>query len=73
MGSCTHRFQQTPLCALRPEIPTVVSAIVDRLLNKMAEDRYQSATRVEKDLEKVRQALAQYRGTRLATGPRRYL
>lgn len=41
-------LQQTPLCALRPEIPTVVSAIVDRLLNKMAEDRYQSAQGLKK-------------------------
>ncbi|MBK8971278.1 MAG: AAA family ATPase [Hahellaceae bacterium] len=51
--------QQTPLHQLRDEVPLALSAIIDRLMNKTAEDRYQSALGLKKDLEKVRNALAQ--------------
>lgn len=51
--------QQTPLPQVRPDIPAALSAIIDRLMNKTAEDRYQSALGLKKDLEKVRFALAQ--------------
>ncbi|MCP5211487.1 MAG: AAA family ATPase [Hahellaceae bacterium] len=50
--------QQPPLHTLRKEVPPVLSAIIDRLLNKTAEDRYQSALGLKKDLEKVRLAIA---------------
>ena len=50
--------QQTPLLKLCEDIPPVVSAIIDKLLMKTAEDRYQSALGLKKDLEKVRLAVA---------------
>ena len=49
-----------PVSSRRPEIPVVVSDIVDRLLTKNAEDRYQSAAGVEHDLARC---LDQYRRT----------
>ncbi|MCP5207226.1 MAG: AAA family ATPase [Hahellaceae bacterium] len=49
---------QQPLIDIRPDIPAVLSAIVDKLLMKTAEDRYQSALGLKKDLDKVRLALA---------------
>ncbi|WP_198343083.1 protein kinase domain-containing protein [Oleiphilus messinensis] len=49
---------QCPLCTIRPEIPDVLSQIVDKLLKKTAEERYQSALGLKKDLEKVRYAFA---------------
>ena len=49
----------TPLTTLREDVPPVLSAMIDRLMQKTAEDRYQSALGLKKDLEKVRIALAQ--------------
>ncbi len=49
--------QHTPLHELRSDIPPVLSAIIDKLLMKTAEDRYQSALGLQKDLQKVRRAL----------------
>eukprot|EP00741_Cyanophora_paradoxa_P000260 tig00000402_g252.t1 len=40
----------TPVCVIRPEIPEVISAIVEKLMEKSPEDRYQSAYGVRKDL-----------------------
>ena len=40
-----------PLHEIAPEIPVVVSAIVTKLLEKAAEDRYQSAAGLQADLE----------------------
>ena len=51
--------QQTPLHHVRDEVPPALSAIIDRLMNKTAEDRYQSALGLKKDPGKVRNALAQ--------------
>ncbi|WP_170136344.1 AAA family ATPase [Nannocystis exedens] len=42
----------TPPAALRPSIPAVISAIVVKLLAKVAEDRYQSARGLRRDLER---------------------
>ena len=43
----------TPLAALRPDLPPVLTDIVMRLLAKMAEDRYQSAEGLADDLDRV--------------------
>jgi len=40
-----------PLTALRPSVPPVLNRIVLKLLAKNAEDRYQSAARLQSDLE----------------------
>ncbi len=50
--------QQPPLTEHRPDMPQVLSDIIDKLLNKTAEERYQSALGLKKDLEKVQFALA---------------
>jgi predicted ATPase/signal transduction histidine kinase/tRNA A-37 threonylcarbamoyl transferase component Bud32 len=42
----------TPLCALNPDVPPIVSDIVMKLLAKNVEERYQSAFGVKADLEK---------------------
>ncbi|MCP5161390.1 MAG: AAA family ATPase [Hahellaceae bacterium] len=49
------------LSRIRPEIPSVLSDIVDKLLMKAAEDRYQSALGLKRDLERVRQAVLNHR------------
>jgi len=47
-----HIAKQPPLvCRLNPQIPPVLSAIVNRLMAKNAEDRYQSALGLKYDLE----------------------
>lgn len=43
---------QEPLHQLREEVPPTLSAIIDKLLYKTAEGRYQSALGLKKDLEK---------------------
>lgn len=48
---------QIPLLEVRADIPEVLSHIIDKLLNKEAENRYQSAFGLKKDLEKCREAL----------------
>eukprot|EP00741_Cyanophora_paradoxa_P000263 tig00000402_g255.t1 len=40
----------TPVCVIRPEIPEVISAIVEKLMEKSPDDRYQSAYGVREDL-----------------------
>ncbi|MCP5161393.1 MAG: AAA family ATPase [Hahellaceae bacterium] len=52
--------QPRSLLALRDDLPPVVSAIVHKLMMKTAEDRYQSALGLKKDLEKIREALASH-------------
>ena len=42
----------TPLTAWRTELPPMLSSIINKLLNKAAEQRYQSALGLKKDLEK---------------------
>ena len=49
---------QVPVSEIRPEVPAVLSAIVDKLMNKTAEMRYQSALGLKKDLDKCRIALS---------------
>ncbi|MCG8313129.1 MAG: AAA family ATPase, partial [Pseudomonadales bacterium] len=51
--------QQSPLLSLRDDIPPVFAEIVNRLLKKTAEERYQSALGLSKDLQRCRRALAQ--------------
>lgn len=51
--------QQTPVNELRTEIPCVISNIVNKLLSKNAEDRYQSALGLKHDLERCLEALNQ--------------
>ncbi|MCG8316417.1 MAG: AAA family ATPase [Pseudomonadales bacterium] len=53
--------QQEPLINIRPDLPTIVSAIIDKLLSKTAEDRYQSALGLKRDLEKVQRFLQSHR------------
>jgi len=45
----------------RPEVPPALSRIVMKLLAKTAEDRYQSARGLQRDLEEIRTRLAQGR------------
>jgi len=42
----------TPLLNWRNDLPPMLSSIIDKLLNKAAEQRYQSALGLKKDLEK---------------------
>jgi len=42
---------QTPVCECRPEVPEAISNIIDKLMRKMAEERYQSAWGLKQDLE----------------------
>ncbi|MCY1061504.1 AAA family ATPase [Nannocystis sp. SCPEA4] len=49
---CHVARRVTPPASLRPSIPAVVSAIVLKLLAKAAEDRYQSARGLRRDLER---------------------
>jgi len=42
---------QTPVCERRPEVPAVVSDIIDKLMHKTAEMRYQSGLGLKQDLE----------------------
>ncbi len=42
----------TPVCEVNPDIPKIVSDIVMKLMDKNAEERYQSAFGVKADLEK---------------------
>jgi len=48
----------TPLVKCRADIPPMLSKLIDKLLHKMAEQRYQSALGLKKDLEKCRDILA---------------
>ncbi|MBD2435408.1 ATP-binding sensor histidine kinase [Nostoc sp. FACHB-110] len=48
---CHIAKQPTPVHYLNPVIPTQLSAIVDKLMAKNAEDRYQSALGLKYDLE----------------------
>jgi predicted ATPase/class 3 adenylate cyclase len=51
MVHCHIARKETPLCEVNPQIPSMLSAIVSKLLSKMAEDRYQSAYGLKHDLE----------------------
>jgi len=42
---------QTPVCERCPEVPQVVSDIVDKLMQKTAETRYQSALGLKQDID----------------------
>ena len=46
--------EQVPACKCRPEVPQVVSDIIDKLMYKTAEARYQSALGLKQDLEVCR-------------------
>jgi eukaryotic-like serine/threonine-protein kinase len=47
-----HQFNQpTPLLMLRPEVPEAVADIVDKLMAKRPEDRYQTPAELSLDLE----------------------
>lgn len=48
---------QTPVATIRSDIPKVLSHIVDKLLNKTAEERYQSALGISNDLQRCRGAI----------------
>ena len=48
---CHIAKQPVPLCELRSEIPKAISDIVQKLMAKNAEDRYQSAYGIKTDLE----------------------
>ena len=58
---CHLARQAVPPHAIDPALPTVLSQLVSKLLAKTAEDRYQSAAGVERDLERIAAALG--RGT----------
>lgn len=44
-------LRQVPVTHLRPDLPPIISNIVDKLLSKNAEDRYQSALGILSDLK----------------------
>ncbi len=48
-----------PLQTLRPGLPPMVARIVERLLQKLPEQRYQSGWSLQRDLQQCLQALAQ--------------
>ncbi|MCG8669360.1 MAG: AAA family ATPase [Pseudomonadales bacterium] len=47
-----------PVCNLREDVPEVISQIIDKLLKKTAEERYQSALGLSKDLQRCRRSIA---------------
>lgn len=51
-------IQQQAIKTLREDVPPILSDIIDKLLNKTAEERYQSALGLRKDLEKIRNAVS---------------
>ena len=56
-----HLAKQAPAaCEVNPEVPTTLSALITRLLEKDPEARYQSAHAVGRDLEECRQRLAEH-------------
>ncbi|OJH36253.1 trifunctional serine/threonine-protein kinase/ATP-binding protein/sensor histidine kinase [Cystobacter ferrugineus] len=55
---------------LNPQIPPALSAIVMKLLAKVAEERYQSAEGLQADLERCREALSQSEQEVFALGTR---
>jgi predicted ATPase/signal transduction histidine kinase len=50
---------QTPACEIREELPEQLSLIIDKLLSKNAEDRYQSALGLKHDLQTCLNSLKQ--------------
>ncbi|MBC9073346.1 response regulator [Thauera sp. CAU 1555] len=58
-----HLAKRPPLLSdIDPGIPAAVSAIVHKLLEKNAEERYQSAWGIQADLEECRRQLAEHGG-----------
>ncbi|MCG8458324.1 MAG: AAA family ATPase, partial [Holophagales bacterium] len=58
----SHIAQSPPrVHELRPEVPSLVSDIIDRLLAKNADDRYQSAFGLEHDLRRCLEAVGEGR------------
>ena len=51
-------IKQTPVKELRPDVPQALSKLIDKLLSKNAEDRYQSAQGLKHDLEAIRELVA---------------
>lgn len=54
---------QAPLKEVRPDIPQALSKLIDKLLSKNAEDRYQSANGLKHDIEAIRDLVAQAEST----------
>ncbi|MGL1886016.1 MAG: PAS domain S-box protein [Reichenbachiella sp.] len=54
---CHIAKKPSPVCEINAEIPPIVSNIIMKLLEKNAEDRYQSALGVKVDLEKCQEDL----------------
>ena len=52
---CHIAKKPTPPHAVKPEIPEMLSAIIMKLMAKTAEERYQSAPGIERDLSEARQ------------------
>jgi hypothetical protein len=50
--------QPDPACERRPDVPVVLSKIVQKLLQKEPEERYQTADGLAADLERCRKSLA---------------
>ena len=50
----------TPVHEINPKIPTVLSSIIGKLMEKNAEDRYQSASGLRQDLEKCIEILGDH-------------
>lgn len=50
---------QTPVKEIRPDVPQALSDLIDKLLSKNAEDRYQSAQGLKHDLESIRDLVVQ--------------
>lgn len=48
---------QVSACEVRTDIPEILSSMINKLLNKTAEERYQSALGLKKDLEKCKLAI----------------
>ena len=55
---CHIAKKPSPVCEINADIPPIVSDIIVKLLEKNAEDRYQSALGLKVDLEKCQEHLA---------------
>ena len=69
LGTLVARFRQrpTPVTSLRPETPSWLARLVERLLERRPQDRYASAAEVVRDLDRRRARRSQPRRRKVAT------
>jgi hypothetical protein len=61
--------QAVPLSQIRPDVPRELDEVIERLMAKRVEKRYQAAKDVQRDLAKLARGLEQADGTLALDGP----